>query len=387
MPEPAEPLMGLVLPTENSDAGTWDATINTALTRVASHDHSSGLGVKVKTNGLDINADLTFSSAGVFYAAKDVKTVDFQPQAASAMTAYAGNLFVNSTDSNNLYFRTQSGTNVRITNGTSLDITASGGIAGDYISTGAEVAFSDSGKEYTFKQKDPDNFWAAMRSGPLRIAELDTTDSVYVEVIAPAALGSSYTITLPTAAPAATSVVQMSNSGVLSASAAAAIASGAITATGAISSTSTVTGTDFKFTSTVTFNIGGCAATLPSASAPTYTVNDTTGEAIWTFATGNRIALPAGMLRSGDRITAFLCRADSTAGGSGTLDTKLWRKTSTAAPTQIGTTLSHTNTTTDQSQTLGTPEAVDAGDQFQLTVRCTAGTPVFYSVGITIDRP
>jgi hypothetical protein len=387
MPQSPTTNMLLVQPSENGDAGTWDTILTALFLLIDAHDHSTGKGVTVKSAGISINADLSIASGGVFYALKDVKTLDFQPSTAASMTSYASNLFVNSSDSNNLYFRTQSGTNVRITNGTSLDITSSGGFGGDYISVAAEAAFSDAGKEYTFKQKDPDNFWAAMRSGPLRIAQLDTTESVYVEVIAPAALGSSYTITLPTAAPAATSVVQMSNSGVLSASASAAIASGAITATGAISSTSTVTGTDFKFTSTVTFNIGGCAATLPSASAPTYTVNDTTGEAIWTFATGNRIALPAGMLRSGDRITAFLCRADSTAGGSGTLDTKLWRKTSTAAPTQIGTTLSHTNTTTDQSQTLGTPEAVDAGDQFQLTVRCTAGTPVFYSVGITIDRP
>ncbi len=208
--------MGLVLPTENSDAGTWDATINTALTRVASHDHSSGLGVKVKTNGLDINADLTFSSGGVYSAAKDVKAVDFQPTASSAMTSYAGALFVNSTDSNNLYFRTQSGSNVRITNGTALDITVVGGIVGDYTSVGAEVAFSDAGKEYTFKQDGSPKPWAALRSGPLRIAELDTTDSVYVEVIAPAALASSYTITLPTAVPATTNPVRMSTSGVLS---------------------------------------------------------------------------------------------------------------------------------------------------------------------------
>jgi hypothetical protein len=236
MPQSPTTNMLLVQPSENGDAGTWDTILTALFLLIDAHDHSTGKGVTVKSAGISINADLSIASGGVFYALKDVKTLDFQPSTAASMTSYASNLFVNSSDSNNLYFRTQSGTNVRITNGTSLDITASGGIAGDYISTGAEVAYSDAGKEYTFKGKDPDNFWMALRSGPLRIAQLDTTESVYVEVIAPAALGSSYTITLPTAAPAATSVVQISSSGVLSASASAAIASGAITATGAICS-------------------------------------------------------------------------------------------------------------------------------------------------------
>jgi hypothetical protein len=375
MPQSPTTNMLLVQPSENGDAGTWDTILTALFALVDAHDHSTGKGVTVKTAGISINADLSYSSSGNFFAAKDLKALDLNPTAASGITSYSSALFANSSDSNNLYFRNSSGTNVRITNGASLDITASGGIAGDYISTGAEVAYSDAGKEYTFKGKDPDNFWMALRSGPLRIAQLDTTESVYVELIAPAALASSYTITFPTAAPASTSVVQMSSAGVLSSSASAAIVT-----------TGTVTASDQRFTSTVTFNIGGAAATLPSASAPTYTVNDTTGEAIWTYASGNRIAIAADMLRSGDRITAFSCRADSVP-GTGTLEIKLWRKTSTAAPTQIGTTLSHTNTTTDQSQTLGTPETVDAGDQFQLTVRCTAGTPIFYSVGITIDRP
>jgi hypothetical protein len=201
MPQSPTSNMLLVQPSENGDAGVWDQILTALFALIDAHDHSTGKGVTVKTAGISINADLSYSSSGVYYAAKDVKALDFQPQAASGMTSYAGALFVNSTDSNNLYFRTQSGTNVRITNGTSLDITSSGGFGGDYISVAAEAAFSDAGKEYTFKQKDPDNFWAAMRSGPLRIAQLDTTESVYVEIAAPAALAGSYTLTPPTALP------------------------------------------------------------------------------------------------------------------------------------------------------------------------------------------
>jgi hypothetical protein len=216
MPEAPSANMALVLPTEGADAGEWDQYLNDAFGLVDSHNHTTGQGAKVPTAGLNINADLAMSSSGNFYALTSAKAVDFQPQAAAGMTAYAGALFVNSSDSNNLYFRTQSGTNVRIINGTSLDITVAGGIGGDYTAVAAEAAFSDAGKEYTWKQKDPDNFWAAMRSGPLRIAQLDTTESVYVELIAPAALGGSYTITLPTAAPATFNPVTMTTGGVLS---------------------------------------------------------------------------------------------------------------------------------------------------------------------------
>jgi hypothetical protein len=205
--------MALVLATEGSDAGEWDTYTNDAFGLVDSHNHTTGQGVKVPTAGLSIDADLAMSSGGNFFALTSAKAVDFQPTAASAMTAYAGALFTNSSDSNNLYFRTQSGTNVRIINGTALDITVAGGIGGDYTAVAAEAAFSDAGKEYTWKQKDPDNFWAAMRSGPLRIAEIDTTDSVYVEVAAPAALAGSYTITLPLAAPASEKPLAMSTSG------------------------------------------------------------------------------------------------------------------------------------------------------------------------------
>src|SRR5688572_17479083 len=123
MPQAPTTHMLLIQPSENGDSGVWDTLLTTLFLLVDAHDHSTGKGVTVKTAGISINADLSYSSSGSFFAAKDVKAVDFQPSTAASMSSYAGALFVNSSDSNNLYFRTQSGTNVRITNGTSLDIT------------------------------------------------------------------------------------------------------------------------------------------------------------------------------------------------------------------------------------------------------------------------
>jgi hypothetical protein len=215
VPNPATANMQLVMPTENSDAGTWDATINDAADLIDAHDHSTGKGVKVKPAGLDINADLSFTSGGTPFAATALKAVDFTPVAASSMSAYAGALFTNSSDSNNLYFRTQAGSNVRITNGAQLDFTVAGGIGGDYASVGAAVAYVDASDTYTLKQQSPGN-WARLQAGALRISEYNTTESTYVELACPAALAGNYTITPATALPGATSLVQISTAGQLS---------------------------------------------------------------------------------------------------------------------------------------------------------------------------
>jgi hypothetical protein len=229
--------MALVLPTEGSDDGEWDLYLNAALELVDAHDHSTGKGVKVKTNGLDIDADLSMASGGEYSAITNAKAVDFQPQAAAALAAFAGALFTNSDDSNNLYFRTQAGTNVRITNGAVLDTTTSGGIGGDYSSVPAELNFVDASKTYTFKSSAAGN-WSRLQSGPVRIAEFATTVANYVELASPAALASNYTVTFPAAVPASTSLVQMSSAGVLTASPTGAVACGAITSSGAISAPS-----------------------------------------------------------------------------------------------------------------------------------------------------
>lgn len=425
MPQAATANMLLVKPTEGSDAGLWDFYLNALIDLIDAHDHSTGKGVKVKTNGLDINADLTLTSGGTASAITNAKAIDFSPSASAGMTAYAGALFCNSAD-NELYWRTTGGTNVKLTSGTALNVAAFvGGIGGDYAAIPAECNFVDASKTYTFKSTAGGN-WSRLQAGALRIVEFGTTESTYVELACPAALAGTYTVTFPTAAPGSTSIVQMSSAGVLTASntignavtlsatctAAAITASGLITAnagvtlgsgqnvtlsgtgsismsgTGTITCAGAVTATDHKFTTTQTFQIHGSCACVPSASAPTYTVNDTTGAANWSFSAGNRLAVPVNMLRTGDRITGWAIRADSTIGGSATLDVKLWKATSTSAPSQVSTTLSHTNTTTDQTRT-GVTETVDAGEEFHFTIRHSAGagTPDFQCLFLTIDRP
>lgn len=207
------PQMGLVLPTRGAPgSGIWDDTVDADLALIDAHNHSTGQGTAVPTAGININADLTFSS---LYAPTNLHRITF-----ASIVALTGNnksLFVNTAD-NELYWRSNAGANVKLTSGSSLNVSAfTGGIGGDYAAVGAAVAFDDAGDRYTFKQNSPGFTWARLASGDVRLFETGTTDSVFVGLAAPAALAGSYTITMPLAVPAATRPVQMSSAGVLTA--------------------------------------------------------------------------------------------------------------------------------------------------------------------------
>lgn len=128
------------------------------------------------------------------------------------------------------------------------------------------------------------------------------------------------------------------------------------------------------------------AADMSSAgSAATQGMNATTGETSWTFAVGNRVACGVPGLRQGETIKAIKARADSTP-STGALEIKLWKRTSAAAPAQVGSTLTHSNTGSDQTHTLASPELVAAGSSYRLAVACTAGAPVLYELCVVVGR-
>jgi len=207
------PNMNLVLPTQGAPgAGVWDDTQDANSALIDVHDHSTGKGVTVKTAGISINADLTFAS---LYAPINLHRITFA--SIVALSSNNKSLFVNTAD-NELYWRSNAGTNVKLTSGSALNVAAfTGGIGGDYASVGAAVAFDDAGDRYTFKQQAPGN-WARLASGDVRLFETGTTDSVFVGLAAPSALVGSYTITMPLAAPTTgTRPVQMTTGGVITA--------------------------------------------------------------------------------------------------------------------------------------------------------------------------
>ncbi len=184
--------MSLVLPTPGGDSGTWDDLLNAALTLVDAHDHTTGKGPRVPTTGININADLTMASN----ALTNIGSLGFAE--ITALASGSRRLFFSSAD-HELYVRTNGGSNVKITNGASLNISLVGGIVGDYASVGAEAAYNDANDRYTFKQETGGGRvkqWATLAIGNVDIYEQmatadATTISNRVRLSSPAALAAS----------------------------------------------------------------------------------------------------------------------------------------------------------------------------------------------------
>ncbi len=381
---PTTPNMGLVLPTEGGSSDLWGLILNavTCFGRVDLHDHSSGLGVKVKPNGLDWNADLSATSGGVPFALKDVKAVDFTPVAASTITTYAGAFFVNSDDANNLYFRTVAGSNVKVTNGAALNLSATGGIVGDYASVSAEVAYDDANDRYTFKQESSGGVrqWAKMSHADVDIYEYkaagDVTNIVNrVRLSSPAALAASYALTFPAALPGSTQLLQVSSAG-------------AITASNTIVNDLTMTADKHVVVSgTGQFKHGDRTIALlpdtgnqPSAGGTIGTNGEITGASTLNI----QIPLPAGK-----RIKSAVITYNR--GGAGTVTLQIERRTGDGAGANFATVGSSFTTSAGTGWTTGSTGAINhtmaTGWVYMANVVLNNAANAWGLVEITYDEP
>lgn len=217
------PNMGLVLPDENGSLDVWGAILDTIFgaTKIDGHDHSTGKGVKVPSSGLNINADVSWAS----HAATDLLAIDFAPSPAASMTGFAGALFVadgtGGLTANELYWRTTSGSNVKVTAGAALNVAAfTGGIGGDYSAAGALVIFDDATDSYWFQQQvgSAVRQYARMRSADVDLYEFKANPAAgvpanRVRLASPTALAGSYALTLPAALPTQTRPLQVNSAG------------------------------------------------------------------------------------------------------------------------------------------------------------------------------
>ena len=76
--------------------------------------------------------------------------------------------------------RTNGGTNIKVTSGSTLNLSLVGGIVGDYASVGAEVAYDDANDRYTFKQQlggGGVKQWARLAAGDVDLYEVLATAS------------------------------------------------------------------------------------------------------------------------------------------------------------------------------------------------------------------
>lgn len=220
---PTTPNMGLTLPTEDGSAGTWDTILNAALGAtgggIDGHDHTTGKGVRIPSAALNINADVAWGG----YSITGIQAVDFAEVAASSVALLSSALFVSSTD-HNLYFRNSLGVNVKIIDGSTLNVSIVGGIGGDYSSVGALLDYDDATDTYRFRQEAVTGVrqYAKLASGDLALYQYAAASAAAVPVNgvtlkSPNALAAPYSVTFPAAVPAAATVLMMSAAGVLTA--------------------------------------------------------------------------------------------------------------------------------------------------------------------------
>lgn len=346
---PTLPNMTLVTPVQGADSGTWDDKINACFELLDAHDHTSGKGVAVPVAGLDIDADLPMGGNGL----TGVGRVDFNTVA--ALAAGANVLFVSS-DDGELYWRTTGGTNVKLTDGASINTTLVGGIVGDYSSIGAEVAYSDADQIYTFKDEEaPTKKWARLGCGPVRIYQFDTTESVYVELAIDAATAVNYTITLPAAVPGAAALVQISAAGVVSFS---------------NTTTGTITAGALKYTTATTTYIPP-AAFQPSGSAHVYNGG---GYWDWGATASDSIIVPIPVI-DGETLTGFTLYVDKNSDAANQITAVLRRISTTGSSNNIATDSDVQNAPNEIELSAAFTHAVVADNFYEIHISCDDATP------------
>jgi hypothetical protein len=144
MPFTLTPNMGLIAPTVGEQPGpTWAFNVNSDLSTLDSHDHSSGSGVPITPAGMNIIADLEFNGNDII----GLRSSRYIPQGSPlAAGSDLGCLYVIGID---LYYNDVNGNQIRMTQ--------SAGVAGTpgSISTmtpPASVAYTAFDQTFTFKQ-------------------------------------------------------------------------------------------------------------------------------------------------------------------------------------------------------------------------------------------
>jgi len=217
----ATTFMNLLLPTPSITIGpTWASQLNTALTTVDSHDHSTGKGIQIGPSGININADLSFNNFNAFA----LRSSRYQNQ--TTPLALAGDINSVSVVGGELFYNDLAGRAVQITNNGTLNAASLGAISGT-LGTAALTYFSGTG---TFVFTQAPNQAANIDAGNVVIRSPIGTGNPGVTLAAPGGL-TTYTLTLPVL-PSTTGLLQLSTTGALTTQPWNVDGSGNLTATG-----------------------------------------------------------------------------------------------------------------------------------------------------------
>ena len=198
------PNMMMPVPTVGEAPGPgWATNIDASLSILDAHNHSSGQGVQINPNGININTDLPFNNNN----ATTVRSVNFQSQASPLnLITDKGCVYVSGVD---LYYNDEGGTQIRITQGGA--VAGSAGTITGLPSGTASASFSAG----TFTFQSATNTPASMNIGPVSIGN-NVANSKTVTIFPNAGIAANYNLSLPAALPAAVNYVTLDNSGNLS---------------------------------------------------------------------------------------------------------------------------------------------------------------------------
>lgn len=196
------PNMNLPIPIIGVDTGlTWEQAVAAALTIIDGHNHSSGSGVPIIPAGININTGLPFNDND----ATLLRSARFQVQpSAISNPDDLGCLYVTGAD---LFFNDESGNQIQITSGGTVNATSSGITSGNssasFVSTVLQV-YSDN----TTSPPTPGNV-----SCQSVLLGLNSASSNRLTLSPPASLaGGPFTLTLP-GIPGASQFVTLDNAG------------------------------------------------------------------------------------------------------------------------------------------------------------------------------
>lgn len=199
------PNMSLLLPIPTITPGpTYASENNDAFEVIDAHDHTSGKGVPVPANGININNDLPFNG----FNASVLRATQFQSQGSPlTLPSDLSMLYV---QNGNLFYVNQIGQQVQITSGAALDATSIGGIGGDYATSTALLFYTSLDRTFTFWSNT--NVPANIDAGAITIREI-TTSPNGITIQSPLSLPASYSLTLPSALPGGTTFLTLDNAG------------------------------------------------------------------------------------------------------------------------------------------------------------------------------
>ena len=200
------PNMNLPIPVQGVDPGPdYANNINASLGAIDLHNHSSGQGVQIGANGINLSSDLTFNNNN----AVNLFTARFQPHVASlaAASPNIGCLYV---AGNELYYNDVSG-------GHAIPITSNGSVVGSAGTiggmSGTPASVNYASNTFTFWSNT--NTTGTIACGPIVMAN-NTALSNTVTIYPPTSIGASYALYLPTL-PSVKSIMALDSSGNISA--------------------------------------------------------------------------------------------------------------------------------------------------------------------------